>query len=560
MPNEPADNAVADTVRGYELLAEALKREGVDTLFFLMGGPILGAATACVERGIRMIDTRHEQAAAMMAHAYARVRITPGVCMACSGPGTINLSTGLANALVDCAPVIALGGSSPLSQLESGAFQEFDQVAVMKPVTKWSVRVHEARRIPEYIDRAFRRAMAGKPGPVYLDLPGDVLYQEVKRDSVVWPWRSGAERLIARPAADASAVQHAIALLQSAKRPIVISGSGILWSGAGDALAAFTQATGIPLYTTPQGRGAQPEDDPDFHGIARTTAMREADVVLVVGTRLNYVFANGAPPRFDADALLIRIDVDSDEIEVGPAVHLGIMADAKQALGQLAAAAQGRITRDVHAAWRKRLADIDTERMPKQEEKIATDAIPIHPLRLCREIRDFISRDTIVVVDGNEILHFGRQVIPTYALGNRLNSGPFGIMGVGMPFGVGAKAAHPEQPVLVLHGYGSFGMNGVEVDTAMRHKLPVLVVISNNGGWTADPERDKVGRDLGYSRYDKFAESFGAMGLFVERPEDIRPALERAAAAVAEGRTAVVNVITDWRARAQPVNFSRYLT
>ena len=167
---------------------------------------MLGAATACVERGIRMIDTRHEQAAAMMAHAYARVRVTPGVCMACSGPGTINLSSGLANALVDCAPVIALGGSSPLSQLESGAFQEFDQVAVMKPVTKWSVRVHEARRIPEYIDRAFRRAMAGKPGPVYLDLPGDVLYHEVKRDSVVWTRRRGAERSIARPAADASAV------------------------------------------------------------------------------------------------------------------------------------------------------------------------------------------------------------------------------------------------------------------------------------------------------------------------------------------------------------------
>lgn len=547
-------------VKGYELVATALVREGVDTMFFLMGGPMLGVASACVAAGIRMIDTRHEQAAAMMAHAFSRVRATAGVCMACSGPGTINLTTGLANAWVDCAPVVALGGSSPVSQFGKGAFQEIDQVEVMRPVTKWAARVHEARRIPEYIDRAFRHANSGKRGPVYLDLPGDVLYQDVPEDSVVWPPQVGRSRTLARPASDPSAIEIAIGLLAAARRPIILSGSGSLWSGAQEAMRSFVAATGIPVYTTPQGRGVIPEDDPDFYGHSRTTALREADVVLVVGTRLNYVFAFGEPPRFDPAARLIRIDIDPDELGAGPPVHLGIVADAGLALRQLTQAASGRFARANYSDWRRRLAEIQDGKLPQHEMRLATDQVPIHPLRLCREVRDFIDRDTILVVDGNEILNYGRQSIPAFALGNRLNSGPFGIMGVGLPFGIGAKAASPDRKVVVLHGDGSFGLNGFEVDTAVRHRLPVLVIISNNGGWTGDPDRDKVGRDLAYSRYDQLAESLGAFGAHVERPEDIRPALQRAAEAVAQGRTAVVNVVTDWRARAQPASFSRYTT
>ncbi len=430
----------------------------------------------------------------------------------------------------------------------------------MKPVTKWAGRVHEAKRIPEYIDRAFRRAISGKPGPVYLDFPSDTLYEEVDESAVVWPPQVGAQRTIARPAADAAAIDEAIELLGAARQPIVLSGSGSMWSRAGDAFRSFVDLTGIPVYTTPQGRGIVSEDDAEFYGHSRTTALREADVILIVGTRLNYVFAFGEAPRFGATAKLIRIDIDADEIETGPPVRIGIVADARAALQQLTAAAQGRISKDRYKDWRKKLADIQLERLPRHEAKLANHQTPIHPLRLCREVPDFIDRDTILVVDGNEILNYGRQVIPTFELGNRLNSGPFGIMGVGLPFGVGAKAARPDRKVLVLHGDGSFGLNGFEVDTAVRHKLPILIVISNNGGWTGDPDRDKVGRDLAYSRYDQLAESLGAFGLLVEKPQDIRPALKRAAAAVAQGRVALINVITDWRARAQPVNFSRYTT
>ncbi|GAA4341390.1 thiamine pyrophosphate-binding protein [Pigmentiphaga soli] len=546
-------------VSGNTLAVEALRRHGVDTFFFLMGGPMLALEKGAIDAGLRGIDVRHEQAAAMMAHAYARVTNRVGVCMACSGPGTINLGTGMANALVDCAPVVALGGSSPLNEAGTGAFQEFDQVAVMKPVTKWAERVYETRRIPELIDQAFRQAFSGKPGPVYLDLPSDVLYGQVEESSVTWPDPARAAAR-PRPAADPAQVRQVVDSLEGAERPVILSGSGVLWSGASDALRELAQRYGVPLYTTPQGRGVIAEDLPEAMPNARSTAMGEADLVLVVGTRLNYVFSRGLPPRIAAGAKMVRIDIDPAEVAASPRVDLGIVGDARTVLQQLLDAAAGRLSAERYAAWRRRLGEVEAARRPKQEQAIATDQVPIHPLRLCKEVRDFIERDAILVVDGQEILNYGRQTIPSYLPGRRLNSGPFGTMGVGLPFGLGAKAARPDAQVVVLHGDGSFGMNGLELDTAVRHRLPVLVVISLNGGWTADPNRDKPGRELGYTRFDEIARALGCHGEFVERPQDIRPALERAWEAVRAGRPAVVNVVTDFAARAVTVKFAQALT
>ncbi|OGA80045.1 MAG: hypothetical protein A3G81_33660 [Betaproteobacteria bacterium RIFCSPLOWO2_12_FULL_65_14] len=545
--------------KGNALLAQALRAQGVDTLFFIMGGPINDAATACIGSGIRLIDVRHEQAAAMMAQAYARVRAVPGVCMAASGPGTMNLTTGLANALIDCAPVVALGGASALNEVGTGSFQEIDQVAVMRPVTKWAERVHEARRIPEYVDKAFRIAMAGKPGPVFLDLPADVLYAEVDPAAVVSP-RAPEMRVTARAAASSEGVASLVDLLKRAERPIMLTGSGILWSQADEALRKLIDAAGIPFYTTPQGRGVVPEDHRCFFGHARSKAFKEADLVIVVGTRLNYVFGYGRPPRFSPSATLVRIDIDPQQTATSQHAALTITAHARVTLTQLHAAVAAEDLPRRYAAWRETLAQEETKRKQAFEASIATNAMPIHPLRLCKEIRDFIGRDTILVVDGQEILNYGRQTIPSFRPGHRLNSGPFGTMGVGLPFGVGAKAARPDRQVVVLHGDGSFGLNAMELDTAIRHKLPVLVVISLNGGWTADPEQKKPGRFLGYTRFDKVAEALGGHGEYVEKPEDIRPALERAAKAVADGKTALVNVVTDWRARSSTAAFTTYST
>ncbi|MGE3270051.1 MAG: thiamine pyrophosphate-binding protein [Chloroflexota bacterium] len=544
------------TAIGSQILARALRRLEIDTMFYLMGGPMLAAETACIEEGIRSIDVRHEQAAAMMAHAYGRVLNTIGVCMAASGPATMNLVTGVSNAWADAAPLLAVGGASPVSQFRKTAFQEMDQLSVFKPITKWAERVYDPRRIPELVAMAVKEALNGAPGPVYLDMPGDVLYREVDEDSIVYP---DASQVMTRhrPLGDPGAVDAAIALLQKAERPIIVSGSGILWSDASEKLQQWVELSGIPFYTTPQGRGVLPDDHALSFLTARSTAFREADLAIVVGTRMNYVINFMAPPRFSASAKLIQIDINPAEIGHNRPADVGIVGDAGQVLGQLLAAADGKLDKRRYASWVEHLSAVEASKREESERRLSTDQTPIHPLRLCKEIRDFLDRDAILVVDGQEILNYGRQSIPTFVPGHRLNSGPFGTMGVGLPFGLGAKAAKPDAQVLVLHGDGSFGLNAMELDTAVRWKLPVVTVVSLNGGWTADPDKNKPGRDLGYTRYDKMAEALGCHGEYVEDPAGIRPALERA---FASGKPALVNVKTDWRARATTAAFSNYST
>jgi len=547
------------TITGNELVGESLKRIGVTNFFFIMGGPINDTLTATMKRGIRGIDVRHEQAAAMSAQAYARALNFPGVCFGASGPGTINLTTGLANALIDGVPVVAFGGSSPIGEYGNGAFQEIDQVAIMKPVTKWANRVHETRRLPEYIDLAFRQSISGKPGPVYLDLPSDVINNTIDDSTVVWP-DFNKTLVHARPQGDPALIEEALKLLEKAQKPVVLSGSGVLWSGAEAELRQFVIDKGIPIYTTPQGRGVLEEDHPQALLNARSSAMKETDCILVVGTRLNYVFGHVKPPRVSGNAKIIRIDVDPVEISNSPRVDVGIVGDAKAVLKQLLDASSTRIKAAMYAGWRGRLLEIESLKAPESEKAMSTSATPIHPLRLCKEIKDFIDRDGVLVVDGQEILNFGRQSIPTFIARHRINSGTFGTMGVGMPFGVGAKVARPDKQVIVLHGDGSFGLNSMELDTAARHNLPIIVVISLNGGWTADPKGDKPGRHLGYTRFDLFAQSLGCHGEQVDKPEDIRPALERAKAAIKNGKPALVNVVTDDKARAVTIRFTKTAT
>jgi len=560
--NQSSDASVteppADLVSGNELFAQALRQQGVDVFFFIMGGPMRGAQIACVAEGLRGIDVRHEQAAAMMAHAYSRVSGKCGVCMAAKGPGALNLHAGLANALVDCIPVVAFGGASKVSEFGIDSFQEIDQVAAMRPVTKWAERIYDARRVPELVDRAFREAMSGRPGPVYIDLPSDILYQKVPRNEVLWP-ATMTKRLANRPAGDPGLISAAVQLLQEAKRPVIIVGSGVLWSEAWDALRTFVEQSGIPVYMTPQSRGAVPEDHRLSFPAARSTAFREADVVLVVGTRMNFALNYGLPPRFSADAKIVLVDIDNRKIDGNQRADIGIVGDARTVLEQLAEGARDCVLPAQFAQWQARLAADHKRRLEKQDATLNSDQIPIHPMRLCREVRDFIDRDAILVVDGQDILNFGRQSIPTFMPRHRLNSGPFGMMGVGMPFGVGAKVAKPDTQVVILHGDGSFGMNGMELDTAVRHKLPVLVVISLNGGWTADPKKIKPGRDLGYTRFDEIAKVLGCHGEYVERPEDIKGALQRAGQAVAAGKCALVNVVTD-RIAATTAKFTDYST
>ena len=532
------------TLRGEEIIARCFQQEGVDTIFFMMGGPTGGTAGACLDLGMTGIYVRHEQAAAMMAHAYSRITGKPGVCIAPMGPGVANLVTGLANAWADASPIIAIGGSAPMRGWTLDTFQEMDQVPMMRPIVKAAYRVDLGYRIPEYISIAFREALDGKKGPVYLDLPGDILSGKVEDDKIHWV--EGNYRTEARPAGDPALVRKAVELLANAQRPMILTGSGVLWSGAEDELRKFVETTGIPVFTTPQGRGVVAEDHPRSFPAARSTAFREADVVLVIGARANSMLSFLRAPRFAENAKFINVNVDGREIGHNRAVEVGIIGDAKMVLNQMTEEAKGRFPRE-ESAWVSQLAAKHRSNLERSAPLLHSDKVPIHPLRLCNEVKDVISRDTILVVDGHEILNFARQSIPIYQPRFSLNAGPHGCMGVGIPFGIGAQAAAPDKQVVVLSGDGAFGWNGMEMDTAIRHKLNICVVLSNNAGFTSRKTGGNVGRDLGYQRYDKMVEALGGYGEFVEQPKDIRPAIERA---LKSGKPSLVNVCTDPDAQA----------
>jgi thiamine pyrophosphate-dependent acetolactate synthase large subunit-like protein len=547
-------------ITGSEIIARCLRMEGVKDLFFIMGGPMLLAEATCIKEGIRMIDVRHEQAAAFSCQAYSRLLQVPSVCMAASGPGVTNLITGIANALVDCCPVVALGGSSPLSQFGRQVFQEIDQVELLRGCTKHVDRLINLKRIPQQINFAMQKAMTGKPGPVYLDCPGDMLYQKIDENLVDWSY-AGRPLVDSRPSGDQRQIDALVSALQEAKNPIIVSGSGVIWSRAWDEMKQFVEAAGIPFYTTPQGRGVVPDDHPYSYMTMRSGAFRDADLIIVLGTRMNYIIGHASPPRFGPNAKIARIDIDS--VEIGTAaryVDIPIVGDCKAVLLQLLDGIKGKVNSSNYEGWRKKLSDGEmAKRSGAGANKYAEDG-DIHPVRMLEEVRDFMNRDAILCVDGQETLNYGRQTMSTFAPGHRLNSGPFGTMGVGLPFGVGAKVAKPDTQVIVVHGDGSLGLNVMELDTAIRHKIPLLVVVSLNGGWTGDPKREKPGRDLGYTAYHKICEALGGYGEYVDKPEDIRPALERAQKKVDEGMVALVNVRTDYRARFAGVAFSDYST
>ena len=541
------------SMRGEQIIAQCFKNENVDTIFFMMGGPTSGTAGACLTLGMKGIYVRHEQAAAMMAHAYARVTGKPGICITPSGPGTANAVTGLANAWADAAPIIAIGGSAPMRATTLDAFQEMDQVAMMKPVVKAAYRIDMASRIPEYLSLAFREAMDGKKGPVYLDLPADILSTKIDEEHLYWPTNYRVE---SRPAGDPALIRRAVEILSQAQRPIMVTGSGVLWSGASAELRQFIETTGIPFYTTPQGRGAVPEDHSHAFPAARSMAFREADVVLVIGARANSMLSFLRPPRFSPSAKFINVNLDGKEIGHNQGVDIGIIGDAKLVLQQLTAEAAGKFNPKQETPWIAQLSAKQRSNEERSTPSLHSDKVPIHPLRLCKEVREIITRDTILVVDGHEILNFARQSIPIYEAGTSLNAGPHGCMGVGVPFGIGAKVARPGKPVVVLSGDGAFGWNGMEMDSAIRHNVPIVVVVSNNAGFTSRQTGrmsasnigpDNVGRELGYQRYDKIVEALGGYGEFVEKPEDIAPAIKRA---IASGKPALVNVCTDPEAQA----------
>ena len=539
-------------VTGAQLLVRALKREGIDRLFSLCGDHLNATYIACAEAGVAIVDVRHESAAVHMADGYARVTGRPAVSLVTGGPGHTNSITGIATAAHAGSPVIAISGGADQSGVDRNSFQEMDQVGIVRPLVKWARQVPEASRIPEYVATAFREAMAGRPGPVHLTVPVDVTLARVDEAAVPMP-SPAAYRVDRGPQGDHDLVRQTAAILREACRPVVIAGGGARWMRDTGALRRFVEAAGIPVFTISLGRGVIGDDHPLCFGypdqILNGTAREipKADAVLVVGKRIDFRLGFGGPRFFDPAARIIQVDVDPGELGRNRAVSVAIHGEAGAVLAQMAAEMErggpwkdggwaGEL-RKAQAAWRAVL-----------EKGERSDEVPIHPLRLCREIREALTPETIVAIDGGNWQQWARAALPARGAGRWLRLGNLGTVGAALPMGVAAKLARPESPVVVVMGDGGMGFYNWELHTALRHGAPIVVVVGNDQGWGMERDiqagiygSDKViGCDLGLVRYDKVAEAMGAHAEFAEKPAEIAPALRRALEA---GRPALLNVI-----------------
>lgn len=537
------------------LAAEAIRACGTDDFFYLPGGPMNRIVAGLVDMGVRGVDTRDERAAAFAAIAYARTLQRPAVVISSAGPGTTNITTGAAHALADGAPVVAIGGSTPLYQRGTGGFQETDQAGLLRTVTKGSTQVTSLDGLVPGLVAGFRTALSGAPGPVYIDLPADVIYADATRcrlDS------QSIEVAPERVAASDEGIATAVGLLRQAERPVIVAGSGVLWSQAWAELRVLAESAGIPVLTTPAARGILPEDHPLSLNGSRTAAFSGSDCVIVVGTRRNYVVGWLEPPVFADDKSLIQVNLDASAMLARGPRELAIPADAKLVLAALTQAlAAGAVDSARYAPWLELLQAGAVSRRARMVETEGLEGTPIHPLRLCFELERVLPQNTVLTCDGHEILGFSRQSMTARLPGHVLTPGTYGTMGVGLPFAIGAKVARPDAPVVALTGDGAFGFHAMELDTAARHGLGIVVVISNNGGWGGGDHK-LPGTKLDSADYHKMAPIFGGWGCRVEAPDEVAPAVEEALAfAEKTARPAVVNVITS-AARVPGRPFTHY--
>jgi len=531
-------------IDGGDLVARMLRQEGIETIFTLSGGHVQNIYDGCLDEGIRIIDTRHEQTAGHAAEGYSRLTRRCGVAVVTAGPGVTDAVTAVATAYQNSSPLLLIGGAAPVANLLQGSLQELpSQVDMLRPITKWSGTCHTTRRIPDYLATAFRTALTGRFGPVFLELPADVLFGRMEESDVPLP---SNYRSKGRVQGDPRLVEEAARLLAGAERPVVMGGTGVFWSDAAEALRELAEKVGAPVYLNDMGRGCLPQDHPQFFSRSRRAAFQEADVILFVGTLMDFRLRYG---RGFEQATVIDIDVDPGEIGRNRGADVGIEGDPRSVLEQIS----GELgdARFAQREWLRGLRDHETKVAELRQKWLHSDAVPIHPLHLCHEMTAFVDDDTIVVGDGGDIVALASQVLPINHPGQFMHPGPLGTLGVGTGFCIAAKVTNPQKKVLMVNGDGSFGLNGFDFDTLVRFDLPVVSVVGNDRQWGQvlveqermyGPERVVASRLADNARYDKVVEALGGHGELVTEPAQIRPAIERA---FASGKPACVNVITD---------------
>jgi acetolactate synthase-1/2/3 large subunit len=532
------DAPVSSTVNAGHLIARRLRASGIDTIFTLSGGHLFSIYDGCRAENIRLIDTRHEQTAAFAAEGWSKVTRVPGVAALTAGPGVTNGMSAMAAAQQNQSPLVVLGGRAPALRWGQGSLQEIDHVPFVAPLTRFAATAQSPDEVGRLIDDALKAAVGAPSGVSFVDFPMDHVFSEAQDDGA--PGALADAPALVPPGGDA--LDTATRLLSQAHRPVIMAGTNVWWGRAESALLNLAEALRIPVLMNGMARGTVPADNELAFSRARSKALGEADVALVIGVPMDFRLGFGGV--FGAETKLIVADRVQPERPHPREVAAGLYGDLTTILSALAS-----VTTADHEAWVGELRAVETAARAAEAAELADDRTPMHPMRVYAEVTALLDRDAIVVVDAGDFGSYAGRVIDSYVPGAWLDSGPFGCLGSGPGYALAAKLARPDRQVVLLQGDGAFGFSGMEWDTLVRHGVHVVSVIGNNGIWAL--EKHPMELLYGYSvvaelrpgtRYDEVVTALGGHGELVSTPAEVRPALERAFSA---GMPAVVNALTD---------------
>ena len=549
-------------VDGATLLARSLKQQGVQFMFGIVGFPVAPIAAAAQAAGITYLGMRNEQSASYAAQAVGYLTGRPGACLVVSGPGVVHGLAGLANAQQNCWPMILIGGASPVYQNGMGAFQEERQVQIASPFCKFAHAVEHVHRIPFYVEMAVRHSIYGRPGATYLDMPDDIILGKADESKV------HAAATVAEPPrfqAMAEDIDKALNTLEAAERPLVIIGKGMGWSRAEDELRKFIDRTRLPFLASPMGKGVMDDNHPLSVGAARSHALAEADVIFLMGARLNWIMHFGLPPRFNKKVRIIQLDIAPEAISQNVPAEVALVGDGRAIVGQLNKALEGRqwfYPKDT--PWHQAIAEKSAANAKQIQPMIDDDSAPTNYYRAFKDITAWLPKNAVIIGEGANTMDIGRTQMANADARLRLDAGTYGTMGIGMGFTIAAAVAHPDRPIVSVFGDAAIGFSGMEIETACRYRLPVKIIVLNNGGigsgMAAFPEDRSTlpprAMTIG-SGYEKVMEAFGGKGFYVDDPKDLRGALD---AALAHAGPALVNVKLHHAAGRKPQQFGWHTT
>ncbi|MDB2435279.1 thiamine pyrophosphate-binding protein [Alphaproteobacteria bacterium] len=534
-------------ITGGELVAKALKAEGIDVIYTLCGGHIIDIYNGCLNEGIKIIDVRHEEVAAHAADGYARMTGKPGCAVVTAGPGTTHAITGVANAFRAEIPMLLIGGQSSLTQHKMGSLQDLPHVDMMQPITKFAATVMSTERCADMVSMAFRETRNGSYGPSFLEIPRDVLDTSVPLSKATLP-QAGMYSASPKTLADPVDIQKAADMISKAERPCILLGQQVWTCQSSEEAVEFVRKMNIPAYLNGAARGTLPPGDPHHFHRTRRNAFTKSDCIIIVGTPFD--FRMGYGKRLNPNANVIQIDMDYRTVGKNRDITIGLVGHIGRTLSAIADAG----TKTNRDDWFKELRSGEESALEKLMPTFTTDKSPISPYRVAWELNQFLNEDTIYIGDGGDVVTISAQAVQPKRPGGWMDPGPLGTLGVGVPYAIAAKQSSPESEVLLYCGDGAFSMTGMDFEAFVRHKLPVLVVVGNNSAQNQirfgqimkyGEEKGNVGNILGDVPFDEFAKVFGGHGESVREAKDIQPALQRAREAVKAGTPAIVNIWVD---------------